>query len=112
MGKKGDKWGLINNYGSVVAPFDFSTFRDFVEGMAAVGISGRMGFINTSGIIVVPVVYDYVSDFQNSVAVVAQGGLFGLINKQNAPSSLAYITISVLSAKALLLLLKEANTAI
>lgn len=65
---------IIENHG-VIGPFE--------EGLAYVGINGKIGFVDTTGQLVIPPQFDYgpTGCFQNGMACVKLNGLYGWIDK-------------------------------
>ena len=65
---------IIENHGVI---------GSFEEGLAYVGINGKIGFVDTTGQLVIPPQFDYgpTGCFQNGMACVKLNGLYGWIDK-------------------------------
>jgi hypothetical protein len=66
----GEKWGAVNEAGTLVIPAAYDAMRNFAGGLAAVMSNGRWGFIDKTNNKVVEPVYISVRDFQGDVAIV------------------------------------------
>ena len=82
------KWGYINSSGQIKIQPQFNFGGRFSDGLAQVGISGKLtegktkyGFINETGAYVVTPKYDQVGDFSEGYAAVAQGTAWGYIDR-------------------------------
>lgn len=75
-----DKWGRI--IPSVDKNMDWSTFRGFHEGVAAVRFGNHLfGYINTKGELAIPPAYKEADEFNEGLARVRVKGKYGFINK-------------------------------
>jgi len=63
-------WGLENNEGEVILPFEFSKIQDFIDGRAIAEREYKYGVIDDQGKIVIPIEYDEIVDFTNGIAIV------------------------------------------
>ena len=70
--KKDDKWGYIDAAGAEKIGFEYEYASDFSEGLAAVGLAGRIGFINDQGEMVIPARYQRARPFHCGLSVVAE----------------------------------------
>lgn len=68
--KSGLRAGYINHLGSIVIPARFEDAGPFLEGRAAVKISGRWGSIDSTGKVVVPATYSRPLRFEDGLAPV------------------------------------------
>lgn len=73
----GEKWGAVNDAGTLVIPTEYDAMRNFVDGLAAVMSNGRWGFIDKTNNKVAAPAYAAVRDFQGDVAIVQR--------EENAP---------------------------
>jgi hypothetical protein len=80
--RTGDKWGVLDNKGTVVVEPRYQDIHFFHEGMAAVKENKRWGYINRDGQLVIPAAYDSVSRFSEGVASVSRDGEYYFINLQ------------------------------
>lgn len=94
--KKGEKWGLVNTNGDVIADFIYDNFFIpdvdlFYENRAAAKKDGKWGFLNEKGKPVISFIYDtvgstylespqYISTFQEGMAVVKKDEKWGAID--------------------------------
>ena len=60
----------------------FGNLGTFSEGLAEVGINGKLGYINTSGTVVINPQFDQSTMFSDGLAAVSVSGRQGTINKQ------------------------------
>src|SRR5262245_61780037 len=68
------KFGFMNDQGTVVIPARFTNTSNFSEGLAAVRVGGEFGYIDASGSFVIDPQFDYAEDFENGLAIVALDG--------------------------------------
>jgi hypothetical protein len=54
------KWGILNNQGKLIIPFDYSLIYNFTDSIIAVQKNGKLGAINLKNEILVPFEYDQV----------------------------------------------------
>jgi hypothetical protein len=73
----GEKWGAVNEGGTLVIPAVYDAMRNFVGGLSAVMSNGRWGFIDKTNNKIVEPTYAAVRDFQGDVAIVQR--------EENAP---------------------------
>lgn len=94
--KKGEKWGLINTKGDILADITYDEFfipnvKLFYENRAAAKKDGKWGFLNEKGKPVIPFVYDTIGStylinpkdiatFKEGIAVVKKDGKWGAID--------------------------------
>jgi antitoxin component YwqK of YwqJK toxin-antitoxin module len=71
---KDGKWGFIDAKGAVAIPFEYEYAGSFSDGLAAVGIGGRVGYVNGSGEVVIAAIYTRGRPFYCGIAVVQQRG--------------------------------------
>jgi hypothetical protein len=87
--QKENKWGIVNDKGTIISDFIYDSifdFGDYSGGLfAAVKLNGKWGCINQKGEIGIPVVYDKpVVFFQYpEYTVVSKNGKMGVINAFN-----------------------------
>jgi WG containing repeat len=75
------KWGYANsNYEIVIHP-QYDSARDFVEGLASVGLNGRSGFIDKTGKVVIPLQFSEAVSFSEGLAAAKLNGKWGYIDK-------------------------------
>lgn len=60
--KQDGKWGLLDNYGNEIIPFEFEEIisLSYSEGLIGIKKDGKWGFIDREGNSVVPIKYDSV----------------------------------------------------
>src|SRR5665213_2843471 len=63
-----NRFGFINQLGTIVIPFSFECVKEFSEGLAAVKYNGKWGFINKDGEIVIPFSFDFANRFSYGFA--------------------------------------------
>lgn len=68
--QSGDKWGAVDEAGTLVVPAEYEGLRNFAGGLAAVMSNGRWGFIDKTNNSVIEPAYAAVRDFQGDVAIV------------------------------------------
>ena len=68
--KFGDKYGFIDQSGTVVIKPEFDLTFDFSEGMALVVQANKYGFVDTTGRMVIEPQFYYAKDFHNGLAKV------------------------------------------
>ncbi len=109
--KKGDKWGLINTQGEVIANFVYDQFfipdvHLFYENRAAAKKDGKWGFLNEKGSPITSFIYDTIGSnylespmeietFKGGLAVVKKDGKVGAIDingKEKIPFIYDYIS--------------------
>src|SRR5699024_11300611 len=86
--RKKDKIGFINHEGKVISAFEYDwigPFQDdymgqYENGLAQVGIKGKIGLINSYGNIIIPLIYDEIEGFSHGLAVVKRNGKYGFVN--------------------------------
>lgn len=69
-----NRFGFIDETGSVVIAAQFYSAQEFSEGSAAVRIDGKFGYINTDGSVCIAPKYDYALPFENGLALVYLNG--------------------------------------
>ncbi len=81
--KYNGKYGVINQYGEVIAEPIYESVSTFSEGMARVSAEkhGKYGYINTEGELVIPMIYKIAYDFSEGLAAVWEGSRAGYIDK-------------------------------
>lgn len=77
------KYGVINQYGEVIAEPIYESVSTFSEGMARVSAekNGKYGYINTEGELVIPMIFERADDFSEDLAAVWEGSRAGYIDK-------------------------------
>lgn len=68
-----DKWGYIDQNGSVVVEPIFLEAEDFHDGLAKVKTETRYGFIDNRGVFVIPPTWRTANDFSGGIAKVYDG---------------------------------------
>lgn len=78
-----EKYGYIDNMGTVVIAPRFKHARDFSEGLAAVkdDKSDKYGYINMDGQYIITPQYDRAGEFHGRLACVRVGDLYGFIDQ-------------------------------
>lgn len=72
--RKGDKWGLADDSGKILADTKYDFLGTFSEGLAVARLDGKYGFIDTDGREAIPLQYDHADSFRNGTAYVEDGG--------------------------------------
>lgn len=72
--REGDKWGLANDSGKILADTKYDFLGSFSEGLAVVRLNGKYGFIDTGGREVIALQYDHADSFSNGTSRVENGG--------------------------------------
>ncbi|MBT1709465.1 WG repeat-containing protein [Fulvivirgaceae bacterium PWU5] len=68
--QSGDKWGAVDEAGTVAIPAEYEGLRNFAGGLAAVMSNGHWGFIDKANTNVIEPTYAAVRDFQGDVTIV------------------------------------------
>ena len=79
-----DKWGFIDQGGSLVIPCQFDDARSFAGGLAAIQKDGKWGYINKAGRIVIDCKYSKAQAFSEGMAAVELQGKWGFIDKSGS----------------------------
>ena len=79
--KVNGKWGFINRKGEVIIEYQYSSSKDFNEGLAPIKINSKWGFIDSSNNLVISPQYDDVDLFYNGLAAIKINGKWGFIDK-------------------------------
>lgn len=80
--KQGDKFGIINNQGKIVAPVIYeSILKYFTEGMIGLKKNGFWGFIDYTGKEMIPFKFEQVSKFSDGLAWFKESDKYGYIDK-------------------------------
>ncbi len=79
--KLGDKWGLMDNKGNIIAQAKFDHLNSFSEGLAAIRIGDKWGYINKKGE-VIEAQFNKVEEFKGGLAAVKKGEKWDFINKK------------------------------
>ena len=84
--KKQGKWGLLNNKGKILVPFQYDYIRFPEDGLSVArikkGEAKVYGVVDENGKTVVPFEYDDIEDYSEGLARVRKNGLFGFIDKK------------------------------
>ncbi len=80
---KDNKYGFINESGSITVPLQFDDASDFKNGYALVRLNGKTGCISKSGNVQIPLIYKYLFSFSEGRAIVSDGQKYGFIDLQN-----------------------------
>lgn len=79
--KKRNKWGFIDEKGSVYIAPKYESASVFYEGLSIVALEGKYGFVNKSGDMVIDAIYDDAYRLNEGHAVVAIDDKWGLVNR-------------------------------
>jgi len=79
--KGDDKWGFINQSGTIVIPAGFDGVDFFHEGIAVVSVNDKLGYINKSGSTIIKPQFDEANAFSNGVAVFQKDNGYGLLDR-------------------------------
>lgn len=79
--KSNEKWGFINQSGTIVIPAAFDGVDFFHEGIAVVSLNDKLGYINKSGNTIIKPQFDEANAFSNGVAVFQKGNGYGLLDR-------------------------------
>lgn len=74
-------WGVMNEDGEIIIPFQFEGASHFKESLCAVKQNDKLGFINRVGTFIIEPQYEKGYHFENGCAKVMLSGKWGLINK-------------------------------
>jgi TPR repeat protein len=79
------KYGVVNNKGQVVVPFEYDFISEFSQGLAKVEKNKKFGLVDISGKLIIPVMYESIYHCDNSgwPKPVKINGKAGAINRQN-----------------------------
>ncbi len=84
--KKNGRWGILNNEGEEIVPFEYEDIvsLSFSGGLIGIKKNGKWGFINRNGETVIPIKYDAVFPFYGKFGVtkVMLDNKWGIINKE------------------------------
>ena len=75
-----EKWGYINDRGTVVIEPAYEAAYKFSEGFGLVKINSRWGYINSKGETVIQPVYEEAHQFSDGMAHIKEGEKYGFIN--------------------------------
>jgi WG containing repeat len=75
------KWGYANLNNEIVVHPQYDSARDFVEGLASVGVNGRSGFIDKTGKVVIPLQFSETFSFSERLAAAKLNGKWGYLDK-------------------------------
>lgn len=76
----GDKWGVIDMLGQIVAPVIYDLLYPFSDGLAVAKFNGKYGAIDKFGNVIVPCIYDYVHPFTEGRAITKLNSKYGIVN--------------------------------
>ncbi len=76
-----NKFGYIDEHGTVIIPARFNAVEEFSEGLANVREGGYYGYINPEGEWVIKPVYDYTQPFSEGIAVAYKGARASYIRR-------------------------------
>lgn len=76
----GDKFGVINNEGKIVAPIIYDQIWEFNDGNAIVNIDDKWGYINAKGETIIPIVYDDIDYVNDGLICACKDGKYGFID--------------------------------
>ncbi len=82
LNKEKQLYGLIDNKGNTLLPYDYEWIGNFHEGLATIVLRTKTGYINEDGKVVIPLVYDEAWAFQNGFARVSVNEKMALIDSQ------------------------------
>ena len=68
--QSGDKWGAVDEAGTLAIPAEYEGLRNFASGLAAAMSNNHWGFIDKANTKVIEPAYAAVRDFQGDVAIV------------------------------------------
>lgn len=77
-----EKYGVKDEYGTVIVPGRFDDKRNFKEGMAAVSINGKWGYIDSTGKVELRIDYDKCLDFYEGAGIVEFDGKQTFVDKR------------------------------
>lgn len=72
--RTGDRWGYVNQSGTMVILPAYEDAAPFAEGLAAVKVDGCYGYINPLGTVVLPSQYARAENFSDGLALVERNG--------------------------------------
>jgi hypothetical protein len=80
--KEKQLYGLVDNKGKTLLPYDYEWIGNFHEGLATIVLRTKTGYIDEGGKVVIPLVYDKAWAFQNGFARVSVNEKMALIDTQ------------------------------
>ena len=81
--KSNNLWGLINNKGVLVVPFQYEAISEFKEsGKAIAQKNGKMGLIDASGHLVIECKYDFLNIIGEDLYYIRQNDHWNVINQR------------------------------
>ena len=81
--KSNNLWGLINNKGVLVVPFQYEAISEFKEsGKAIAQKNGKMGLIDASGRLVIECKYDFLNIIGEDLYYIRQNDHWNVINQR------------------------------
>lgn len=83
--KQGDKWGFIDEHGTLKIPVQYEWNEPFKEGLAMVSKNGKVSFVEKTGNHITDFMFDDAFSFRNGHAVVEIDGMQGLIDRVGIP---------------------------
>lgn len=76
----GDKFGVINREGKIVAPIIYDQIWEFIDGNAIVKLDDKWGYINAKGETIIPIVYDNIDYVSDGLICACKDGQYGFID--------------------------------
>lgn len=76
----GDKFGVINKEGKIVAPIIYDQIWEFIDGNAIVKLDDKWGYINANGETIIPIVYDDIDYVNDGLICACKDGKYGFID--------------------------------
>ncbi|MBP6478009.1 MAG: WG repeat-containing protein [Chitinophagaceae bacterium] len=77
-----NKWGYINNLGTLIIKPQFDYGDDFSDGLAKIKIAQKYGFIDKTGKIIINPQFDDIGNFHEGLAKIKVSGKYGFVNKK------------------------------
>lgn len=82
LNRQNQKYGLIDNKGKLLLPYDYEWVGTFSEGLASIVLRTKTGYIDENGKIIIPLVYDEGWAFKYGVARVSIANKMAMIDKK------------------------------
>jgi hypothetical protein len=78
----GDKWGFVDEEGTVAIPAIYDNVGDFSEGYVRALAGERWGYVNAGGMMVIQPAFEQAGDFHEGLAPVMLDGKWGFVDRR------------------------------
>lgn len=81
LARKNSLWGLINDQGKTIIPFEYEEAFFSDDDLVRCKKNGFWGFIDNQGKVIIPFIYEYAREFCEDLSACKKNGLWGFIDK-------------------------------